>query len=119
MAYGLFLVLDQDKWYRGDFSSENKLTGTIYTNKNMTVVKDLTGYTLKVRMYKPRTVGDRFNQQATIVSATAGTWSYAVGEGEIPIYGLYEVKVELSKTGVRESTLNHVEFLIVEGPSGN
>ena len=119
MAYGLYLTLDQSKWYRGDFSSENKLTGTVYTDNNFTTVKDLSGYSIKIRMYKPRTIGDRFNKTATIVSATDGTWSYAVAEGEIPIYGNYEVKAELNKSGVRESTLNRVELLILEGPSGN
>ena len=118
MAYGLYLSLDQDTWYRGDYSSENKLTGTIYTDKNMTQKKNLTGYTIKIKMMKPRTIGDRFNKTASIVSASGGTFDYAVGEGEMPVFGLYEVKVELSKTGVRESSLNYVEFLILEGSTG-
>jgi len=118
LAYGIYLALDQDRWYRGDFSSENKLTGTIYTDKNRSQKKTLTGYTIKVRMFKPRTIGDRFNKTASIVSASGGTWEYALQEGEAPIFGLYEVKVELIKTGVRESTLNHVELLILEGPTG-
>jgi len=118
MAYGLYLSLDTPIWHRGDFSSENKLTGTIYTDKNLSVAKDLTGYTVTVRMFKPRTIGDRFNKQADIVVAANGTFSYAVGEGELPIFGLYEIKIELTKSGVKESTLNHVELQILEGPTG-
>ncbi len=117
MAYGLWLTLDQDIWYRGDYSSENKLTGTIYTDKNRTVAKNLTGYTIKIRLFKPRTIGDRFNKTASIVTAASGTFDYAVGQGEMPIFGLYEVIVELSKSGVKESTLNHVELQVLEGPN--
>jgi hypothetical protein len=117
LAYGLYLTLDQQEWYRGDFSSESKLTGTIFTNKNKTTKKDLSGYTVTIRLFKSRTIGDRFNKQATIVSATNGTFEYAVGEGEMPIFGLYEVVVTLTKTGVQESTLNHVELQVLEGPA--
>ena len=117
MAYGLYLTLDQEHWYRGDFSSENKLTGTIFTNKNKTSKKDLSGYTVTIRLFKSRTIGDRFNNQATIVSAANGTFEYAVGEGEMPIFGLYEVVVTLTKSGVQESTLNHVELQVLEGPA--
>ena len=117
MAYGLYLTLDQEQWYRGDYSSENKITGTLYTDKNRTVAKNLTGYTITIRLFKSRTIGDRFNKTASIVSASAGTFSYAVGQGEMPIFGLYEVVVTLTKSGVQESTLNHVELQILEGPS--
>jgi hypothetical protein len=117
LAYGLYLTLDQQEWYRGDFSSESKLTGTIFTNKNKTTKKDLSGYTVTIRLFKSRTIGDRFNKQATIVSAANGTFEYAVGEGEMPIFGLYEVVVTLTKTGVQESTLNHVELQVLEGPA--
>ena len=117
MAYGLYLRLDQDVWARGDYSSENKLTGTIYTDKNRTQKKNLTGYTLTIRMFKPRTIGDRFAKTADIVSAANGTFSYAVASGEMPIFGLYEVVVTLTKTGVQESTLNHVELQVLEGPA--
>ena len=117
MAYGLYLTLDQEQWYRGDFSSESKITGTLYTDKNRTVAKNLTGYTITIRLFKSRTIGDRFNKTASIVSASAGTFDYAVGQGEMPIFGLYEVVVTLTKSGVQESTLNHVELQILEGPS--
>jgi hypothetical protein len=33
----------------------------------------------------------------------------------LPPPGLYNVKIELSKSGARESTLNRQELLIIEG----
>jgi hypothetical protein len=117
MAYGLYLDLDVPRWFRNDYSTENKITGTIYTDVNRTVVKNLTGYTVTVKLFKPRTIGDRFNKTADIVTAADGTWSYAVGSGEMPIYGLYFMIIELSKSGVKESTINDVEFQILEGPN--
>ena len=117
MSYGLYLVLDQDKWFRDNFSSENKITGTIYTNKSLTVKKNLTGYTLTVRMWRDRAWGDRFGKAATIVTAADGTFSYAVAEGEMPPPGIYKVSIELTKSGVKESTLNRQELFVKIGPS--
>jgi hypothetical protein len=115
MAYGLYLILDQPKWFRGDFSSTNKLTGTIYSDIKLTRKANLSGYTITIRLTKNHRWGDYFNKTATIVSATDGTFEYAVAENEMPPPGIYNVKAELSKSGARESTLNRVELLIVEG----
>lgn len=117
MSYGTHLTLDQPIWFRNDFSSESKLTGTLYTDVNRTVKKNLTGFTLTLKLWKPRTVGDRFNKVASIVSAVDGTWEYAVQEGDMPIYGLYYVGLELTKAGVRETNINQVEFMLLEGPN--
>jgi hypothetical protein len=117
LAYGLYLSLDQKRWFRNDFSATNKITGTLYTDVNQTVAKNLTGYTVTIKLYKPRTIGDRFNKTATIVTAADGTFEYAVGEGEMPIYGLYWMIIQLTKSGDRETTLNDVEFQILEGPN--
>ena len=46
------------------------------------------------------------------MSASAGTWSYAVAVSEMPSPGVYLLKVDLTKSGVVESTLNRVEFLV-------
>jgi len=117
MAYGLYLTLDQTRWFRGDFSSDNALTGTIYTDVNKTSVKDLTGYTLKVRMHRPLHFGDWFNKAASIVVAASGTWSYNLVQGDTPPRGIYYVKLELAKSGVIESTINRVELEILGGPN--
>lgn len=117
MAAGLYLSLDQDRWMRNDFSATNKLTGTIYTDINQTSAKNLTGYTITIRMNVPERIGDRFGKEASIVVAANGTWSYAVGESEMPPRGVYYVLAELSKTGDRESTLNRVELQVLGGPT--
>jgi hypothetical protein len=120
LVYGIYLSLDQDRWFRNDFSSDDKLTGTIYTDINQTSAKNLTGYTVTIRMSKTDGFGkftDRFNKAADIEVAANGTWSYAVAEGEIPVFGLYNVWAEISKSGTNETTLNHTTLHIIEGPS--
>ena len=113
----MYLSLDQDKWFRGDFSATNKLTGTIYTDINQTTAKNLTGYTIKVKFFKENRLGERFNNTASIVVAGNGTWEYAVNRDDIPPSGLYLVKVELSQSNDQESSLNRVEILILRGPA--
>lgn len=117
MAYGAFLVLDQDKWFRNDFSADNKLTGTIYSDINQVTALDLTGFTVTIKMWRQNRIGERFDKQASIVVAANGTWEYAVNQGEMPPSGLYLVKIELSKSGAQESTLNRVELLVIRGPA--
>jgi hypothetical protein len=118
MAYGAYLTLDQTKWGRGDFSDTNKLTGTIYTDKDKTSALTLTGYTLTIRLFKNHWDNyDYFNKAATIVVAGSGTFSYAVADGEMPTNGRYLVKVELSKSGEQMSTLNDVYLTVRGGPA--
>ena len=117
MAYGLYLVLDQREWYRNDFSSEQKLTGTIFTNIQQTVKKNLTGFTITIQMHSGRAWGDRFDKTASIVSATGGTWEYAVQESEMPPPRIYKVTARLTKAGVSETTLNRQELNVIVGPS--
>jgi len=114
--YGPYLTLDQKRWNAGDFSSSNKLTGTIYTTSAKTAAFDLTGYALQVRIFKRWTTSDLFNKTATIVSAVNGTWEYGVVSGEMATSGLYQLEIELSKSGEVMSTFP-VEFHILSGPS--
>jgi hypothetical protein len=118
MVYGLYLTLDQKRWFRGDYSDEDLLTGTIYTDINRTTAKNLTGYTLTVRMHRPIHFGDFFNQSADIVVAASGTFSVTVAQGTMPPRGTYFVKVELAKSGTVVSTLNRVELDVLGGPHG-
>ena len=117
MAYGLYLKLDQSRWFRGDFSATNAFTGTIYTDKNQTAAKNLTGFTLTIRMHRPIHFGDFFSQTATIVVAGDGTFKYNFLSGDSPPRGLYFVKLEISKAGDTESTLNRVELHVLGGPN--
>ena len=68
-------------------------------------------------MFRLNRIGDQFGKTASAVVAANGTWSYAVGQGEMPPPGIYNVKVELSSSGIQESTLNRQELLIIEGPA--
>jgi len=116
MVYGAYCVLGQDKWIRGNYSSSNKLTGTIYSNKLKTSALDITGYTLKVRIFKRWRNTDYFGKTASIVIAASGTWSYAVGANEMPTTpGDYLLSIELSKSGEVMNTFPE-EFTIVEMP---
>ena len=118
MAYGLYLALDQNRWFRGDFSATNAFTGTLYTDINQVTAKNLTGYSVQIRFHRPIHFGDFFNKQATIVVAADGTFSYNFAQGDTPPRGIWMVKIEISKAGDLESTLNRVEFFILPGPSG-
>ena len=104
MAYGLFLTLDQRKWRADDYSSDNGLTGTVYTDEKKTIAKNLTGYTVNVLIYKRWSNAILFWKAATIVTAASGTWKYLVKKGEMVSPGLYFVEIELNKSGVVEST---------------
>jgi len=117
MAYGIFLALDQDRWFRGDFSSDNALTGTIFTDVNNQNAKNLTGFTITIRMHRPIHFGDFFNKEADIVIAANGTFKFNMTEGDTPPRGIYYVKVEIKKAGVVESTLNREELHILGGPN--
>lgn len=120
MAYGLYLAVDQDRWFRNNFSDDDLLTGTIYTDINQVTAKDTTGYTITIRLFRrdgPGRHGDFLQAVATAVTEADGTWSYAMREQDVPPRGNYWVAAELTKTGTRETTLNRVNFLILEGPA--
>jgi len=121
MVYGIFGVFDQNRWFRNNFSDEDLLTGTIFTDVNEVTAKNLTGFTVKIILSRPDGPGrhgDFLQGAATIVSAANGTWSFAMREEDVPPRGLYYIAAEISKTGTRETTINRVEFFILEGPAG-
>ncbi len=114
----LYLDSDQDRWFRNNFSDEDKLTGTVYTDINQTTAKDLTGYTIKVILTRrdgPGRHGDFLGATGSIVTADEGTWDYAMREQDVPPRGVYWMAIQLTKSGTRITTLNRVEFHILEG----
>jgi len=115
MAYGIYLKLDQPQWRNGDFSDTNLLTGTIYSNRGKTTAFSLTGYTLNVLIYSNYSSSAHFSKTATIVSASAGTWSYAVADGEMIPPGVYLIELDLTKSGERMSTFPE-EFHVSASP---
>lgn len=114
--YGAYLTVNQPRWIRGNYSDTNDLTGTVYTDKNKTSAFNLTGYTLKVRIFKRWKNTELFGKTATIETAASGTWSYPVGQYEMVSPGFYLLSIELSKSGEVMST-NPVEFQVVEMPA--
>jgi len=116
MVYGAYLALGQTRWIRANYSDSNLLTGTIYTNKNKTTAFNLTGYTLKVRIYRRWRNIELFDKTATIVTAANGTWSYAVAIHEMVSPGYYLLSIELSKSGEVISTYPE-EFQVLEMPA--
>jgi len=114
LAYGLHLTIDQREWRAGDFSSADKLTGTIYTDEDKTTAKDLTGYSVQSIIYKQGGSAN-FSKTATIVTAANGTWSYAVADGEMVPQGIYLIECELTKSGERISTFPE-DFLVSRSP---
>lgn len=112
----LYLKLDSASWNHGDFSTESKITGTIYTDRSFTTPKDLSDFTLFIRLFKRWHRTDFFNKQASVVSGINGTFEYAVNQGDMPHPQLYLMEIELNKLGVVEST-KPVEFHVKPSPS--
>ena len=119
MVYGIYLTLDQPRWKQSDYSDTNLLTGTIWSDRDRTVAFDLTGYAIQIRIFNRFGGGDRFDKTATIVTAASGTWSFAVAQSDMvgPSNRPYLVEAEVSKTGEVMSTLNVVEFWVLEAPT--
>ena len=116
MTYGAYLNLDQKRWRKGDYSSTNKLTGTIYSDAAKSLTFVLTDYTLTIRIYKRFSNSDLFNKTASIVSASSGTWSYAVQQNDMISPGVYLFEIELSKSGEVMSTFPET-FTVEYGPT--
>lgn len=116
MTLGYYLTLDQNSLFNGNFSDSLKITGTCYSDISKTVVLDLTGYTLTLRLYKENGFSDWYDQTCSITTAASGTWNKAVTSGTLPQAGLYLVDLVLTKSGTRISNLNRIELLIQRGP---
>lgn len=112
----LFLKIDQTEWPFGDFSTESKLTGTIYTDKELVTPKDLTGFTISIKLFRRWHRMSFISQNVSAVSAVNGTWEYAVTESDFIHPGLFQLELELTKSGVREST-KPVEFYVKWSPA--
>lgn len=113
----LYLKLDTETWKEFDFDDTNGITGTIYTDRAFSSAKDLTGFTITLKLYKIWHRVARIQKECTIVVAASGTWKYLPVEGDIPVAGLYEAEIELTdNSGIKKSTINRVEFYIKRSP---
>ncbi len=79
-------------------------------------VYNLSGYTIKLKVWKLGSSDAPIVDTAcTIVSAAAGTCSYTVGASDFLVVGLYKCELELTKTGVIESTRSY-SLEVTESP---
>jgi hypothetical protein len=97
----LYLQLDQEYWYKGDYSDVDALaiTGTIYSNATMLTAFNLTGYTLKIKGFNQRGEQEISAKDATIVSAVAGTFKYLPEIGDLNFEFIGDLELELTKAG--------------------
>ncbi len=69
------------------------------------VAYDLTGYTIKFKVWTPGFFNTLFlNGTCSIVVAGSGTCRYLVASGNFDIINIYSFELELTQTGVVEST---------------
>lgn len=95
----LVLKLEEEEWNQGDYTSTtgNGLSFTIYTEEKMVNTKNLTGYTLKFKLYDQN--GERIvAEDCDIVSAVAGTGEFLPENGNLNINFIGEAEVELTGT---------------------
>ena len=112
MTLGAYLTLDQSIINYGDYSSSSKITGTVYSDIYKSVLFNLTGYTIKLRLYRENGNVDYLDATCSAVVAASGTFSLTVTDGLLPIRGLYLAEVELSQSGILLSSINRAELLI-------
>lgn len=116
----LFLKLDQKYLPEGYFSKIYPISGTLYSDQNLTTVFNGTGYnSIWIRMSLPNSSLDFFNRQASWVSQIGGTFQYFVNKGELPPARVYRIKIELQDQNppVNEEISTYpVEFRVIRAP---
>ena len=75
---------------------------------------DLTGYTIKFKVWKSGSSGTLFiNGACTIVKAVSGICKYLIVKGDFKAVDIYKFELELTKSGVVESIVSK-ELKVVE-----
>lgn len=105
----LYLQLDDHVWGIADFTDEDALgiTGTIYSDRTLNTVFDLTGYTLTFRFRN--NAGFLIEDDADnveIVTAASGTWKYNPPDGRMNFEGSGQVTILLEKSGTQISAIS-------------
>ena len=70
------------------------------------VAYDLTGYTITLKVWRKDVPGLLMSGNCAIVVAASGTCRYSVVAGVFNKAGTYQAELELTKSGVVESTRN-------------
>lgn len=109
----LILKLDTEEWIREDYTSTsgNGISFTIYTEEKMVNVKDLTGYTLKIKFIDQdnHMLYDEFDCDI-VGNPHAGTGEFLPLIGELDINFIGEIEIELTGTN---------EILSARGTNGS
>jgi hypothetical protein len=78
--------------------------------------KVLTGYTIKLKMWKPGIPGTLLlDGTCTIDDADAGTCHYTIQEDDFDTKGRFHAELELTKAGVEESTEPFIIYVVESG----
>jgi len=107
----LILKLGTEEWIREDYtaSTGNGISFTIYTEEKMVNIKNISGYTLKIKFLDQ----DHFivyEFDASVVSASGGTGEFLPKIGELNFNYIGEIEVELTGSG---------EILSARGTNGS
>ena len=85
------------------------ITFTVYTDNTFTVVKDLTGYIVKVKAWPPGSPTNPVINTACALTATPtdgkANWTVLAADTAAAI-GTYDAELEMTQSGVIESTQN-------------
>ena len=95
----LILKLGTEEWISEDYTATtgSGISFTIYTEPKMINVKNLSGYTLKIRFRdQDNMLYDEFD--CDIVSAAAGTGEFLPKIGELDTNYIGEIEIELTGT---------------------
>ena len=96
----LILNLGTEEWIREDYTSTtgSGISFTIYTEEKMVNVKNISGYTLKIKFIDQHNhmLYDEFD--CDIVSATNGTGEFLPKIGELDTNYIGEIEIELTGT---------------------
>lgn len=103
----LYCKLDKQTWGVEDFTDVDSLgiTGTIYSDINLTVPFNLTGYSLTFRIISHGRLIEDDNNNISIVSGSAGTWKYNPASGRMMVENNGEVVIRLEKSGTQISAI--------------
>jgi len=104
----LYVKLDSHEWGVEDFTDEDalSLTGTIYSDRELSTAFDLTGYNLDFRMISQGKITlDDNGEDTEIVTAASGTFRYKPDNGKVVVEANGEVNIRLEKTGTQVSAV--------------
>jgi hypothetical protein len=72
---------------------------------NLGVAKNITDYTIKLKMWKPSIPGTLIIDGVCVIDTGAsGTCHYVIGANDMITAGRYKAELELTATGIIEST---------------